>query len=131
MKLITRDTDYAARALVFIAQKNNRVTSVAELVKELKIPRPFLRKILQALNKNGLLKSYRGQGGGFLLSLPAEKIFMTDLIRTFQGPLRINECFFRKRLCPERSVCALRKKIGNIEKYVIGELNNITVASLV
>ena len=130
MKLITRDTDYALRALCFIIGRKDRIVSVTELVKELKIPRPFLRKILQRLNKKGILKSYRGQGGGFILAKPADKIFLVNLIEIFQGGLRLSECLFKKVLCPNIKTCILRKKIGNIEKYVIKELRSITISSL-
>ncbi len=130
MKLITRDTDYALRALCFIARHRKEIVSVRELVKKLKIPKPFLRKILQILNKKRILKSYKGKGGGFLLAVPASKIFLVDLIEIFQGPLRLNECFFKRIACPNTKTCALRKKINNIERYVIRELRYITLASL-
>ncbi len=130
MKLITRDTDYALRALCFIARHKDKIVSAAELVEQLKIPRPFLRKILQILNKKRILKSYKGKGGGFLLALPAHKIFLVDLIEIFQGALRLNECFFKKMACPNTKTCALRKKINSIERYVTHELKSITLASL-
>jgi Rrf2 family protein len=130
MKLITRDTDYAIRALCFIAGLKKEIVSVSELVKELKIPRPFLRKILQILNKKGILKSYKGKGGGFLLSVSANKIFLLDLIEIFQGPLRINECLLKKIKCPNIKNCVFRKKITEIEKYVIKELKPITIGFL-
>ncbi len=130
MKLITRDTDYALRALCFIAKRKDKIVSAAQLVKELKIPRPFLRKILQILNKKNILKSYKGQGGGFSLAVTPNKILLVDLIEVFQGPLRLNECFFKKMACPNTKTCALRKKINTIERYVIKELKSITLASL-
>jgi len=130
MKLITRDSDYAIRALCFIIKHKEKIVPVSELVKELKIPRPFLRKILQVLNKKGILKSYKGQGGGFLLAGPSNKIFLVDLIKIFQGPLRLNECFFKKMPCPNINTCTLRKKIKHIERFVIQELKSITIASL-
>ncbi|MCK4532915.1 Rrf2 family transcriptional regulator [bacterium] len=130
MKLITRDTDYAVRALCFISgSKKNRV-SVGELVGVLKIPRPFLRKILQILNKKKLLKSYKGQGGGFALVKSHDKILLTDLMKIFQGPLKLNECVFKKQVCPNIKTCKLKKKIDKIEKYVISELKGITLAHL-
>lgn len=131
MKLITRNTDYALRALFFIAKRREKIVSVSELVNALKMPRPFLRKILQVLNKKGILKSYKGKGGGFLLEKPAGKILLTDLIGIFQGPLELNECFFKKLICPDMSRCALRKKIKRIEGYVIKELRTISVKSLI
>ncbi len=130
MKLLTRDTDYALRSLSFIAKHKEKIVSVPELVKELKIPRPFLRKILQVLNKKGILKSHKGKGGGFLLARPANKIFLADLIEVFQGPLRLNECFFKKMNCPNIYTCALKKKIDAIKGYIVKKMKSITIASL-
>lgn len=130
MKLITRDTDYALRALVYIAGRNNRKTSASELVSRLNIPRPFLRKLLQRLNKKGIVKSYKGQGGGFTLAADARQILLTDLIEIFQGRLRLNECLFKKRRCPDIARCPLHKAIGDIEKDLLLKLSFINLASL-
>jgi Rrf2 family protein len=130
MKLITRDIDYALRALIFIAQRKEKIVSVSELVAALKIPRPFLRKILQILHKKGVLKSYKGFGGGFLLAKPAKKIFLVDLIEAFQGEFSLNECLFKKMPCSGIATCVLRKKIDSIEGYVVSRLKSITIASL-
>ncbi|MBU0549548.1 MAG: Rrf2 family transcriptional regulator [Candidatus Omnitrophica bacterium] len=130
MKLITRDTDYAIRALVFIGRSDKAIISVSELVRELKIPKPFLRKILQILNKKNLLRSYKGNKGGFILKKGLEKIFLLDLIKIFQGSLRLNECFLRKSICPNIKTCLLKKKIDKIQKLVTSELENIDLKSL-
>jgi Rrf2 family protein len=100
VKLITRDTDYALRAICAIAQNKGKIITVVDLAKKLKVPQPFLRKILQFMNKKKILRSLKGQGGGFLLALPAEKIFLIELMRMFQGKLKLNECFLRKKECP-------------------------------
>ena len=130
MKLITRDTDYAVKALIFIARRKKGLTSASELVAALNVPRSFLRKILQLLNKKRILNSYRGKGGGFALALAPKKIFLLDVMRTFQGPLKINECMFKSAPCPDKSACRLRKKINNIQGHIIAELKEITLASL-
>ncbi len=130
MKLLTRNTDYAIRAVSFIAKKGKDTISASELVKELRIPHHFLRKILQTLNKNDILKSYKGKGGGFRLSRPSDKINLLDLIKVFQGDLKLNECFFKKLVCPNKRKCILKKKIDKIEKYVLSELAVITVKDL-
>lgn len=130
MKLITRNTDYAVRAICFMVKSKEKIVSVSKLVSELKIPRSFLRKVLQILNSKGILKSHKGLGGGFLLAAPANKILLMDLIEVFQGSFKLNECFFKKKICPEKNNCALKKKIDAIEKYVISELKAITLADL-
>ena len=131
MKLITRNTDYAMRALCYIAKQAKASVSAAEMVAELRIPRPFLRKILQTLSGEGLLTSTKGQGGGFALALPPEKVLLTDLIRIFQNTIQLNECVFKKKLCPNRGTCVLKKEIDSIEQDVLKRLRGITIASLV
>ena len=130
MKLVTRDTDYAVRALCYMAKKGKGVVSCTELVKELKMPRPFLRKILQDLGRRGIVRSHKGIGGGFKLLISVNKIKLSELIKIFQGTIELNECFFKKVLCPNRATCPLKKKIDNIGKYVEAELENITIGSL-
>ncbi|MDD5496169.1 MAG: Rrf2 family transcriptional regulator [Candidatus Omnitrophica bacterium] len=130
MKLIKRDTDYAIRALCFAVKDGRDIIPVSELVNNLKIPRPFLRKILQVLNKRGVLKSFRGKGGGFRLVVDPQEILLTDIMKIFQGPLNLNECFFKKDICPNKKTCSLKKRLDKIEKYVLYELDSITLASL-
>ena len=130
MKLITRDTDYAMRALCVIARKNKKIVPVSQILDELGIPRPFLRKILQSLQKASVLFSYKGKGGGFTLAKPADKILLLEVMRIFQGRLSLNECSLNKKTCPEVAHCPLREKITTVEKGVFLQLRGVTVASL-
>jgi Rrf2 family protein len=131
VKLITRNTDYAMRALCYIAKQKGRSVSAAEMVGTLGIPRPFLRKILQTLSGEGLLESCKGQGGGFSLARPAKKVLLTDLIRIFQSSIQLNECTFKKKLCPNRRHCVLKDQIDRIEEDVLDRLRRISIASLI
>ncbi len=130
MKLINRNTDFAVKALIHIANHEQDRVPVSELAEELEIPRPFLRKILQILNKNRVLNSYKGKGGGFQLSLPPDKIFLADLIKIFQGSVKWNDCLFKKMICPDIKTCVLKRKIDALERYVVSELKSITIAEL-
>ncbi len=130
MKLINRDTDYAVKALLYIAQKDPKRISVSELVKELDIPRPFLRKTLQTLNREDVLNSFKGKGGGFVLAMPPEEIFLLRLIDIFQKPVKLTECIFKRKICSDIGTCPLKKRIDAIEQNVISELESITIESL-
>lgn len=129
MKLITKKTDYAIRAFCYMA-KEGKIVPVTELVENLKIPRPFLRGILQELEKKKLVKSFKGRGGGFKLSNPPDKIFLTQLIKIFQGPIKLTECIIKKKVCPDVTTCLVKKKMEHISKYIKSELEPITIASL-
>jgi len=130
MKLITRNTDYALRALCFLSKQKDIVT-VSQLVKSLGVPRPFMRKILQKLNQEKILESSKGQRGGFKLKLPPERIYILGIMRIFQGQVGLNGCFLKKKACPNKGKCVLRKKIRNIEANVFRQLEDINIASLV
>ncbi|MFC1809710.1 RrF2 family transcriptional regulator [Candidatus Omnitrophota bacterium] len=130
MKLITRETDYAIRALSTIAQDSKEIVTVTDLVDKTKIPRPFLRKLLQRLNKEGLLKSYKGKNGGFSLVVTADKILVSDVITIFQGSMQLNECLFKKDMCPHTETCSLRKIVDNIQDYATTTFEGVTLQDL-
>lgn len=52
-------------------------------------------------------------------------------MKIFQGPIKLNECKFKKSNCPYISNCLLKKKIDEIEKEVIIKLKAITIASII
>ena len=129
-RLINRETDYAIRILSFMYRVVKNIYTAEDIEKNLLIPRPFLRKILQKLNKGGFLHSQKGKGGGFITVREAEKIFLIELLELFQGPIGVSECVFRKNICPDRNKCILRIKMLLLEEKILNELKAITLTSL-
>jgi len=111
--------------------KHQDIISVDELVNKLGVPRPFMRKILQRLNQERILASYKGQGGGFKLKLKPDRIYMIQIMRIFQGNVGLNGCFLKKGICPDKVRCVLRKKIHAIEDSVFRQLGKINIVSLI
>jgi len=130
MKLITRNTDYALRVLLRMAKTPGKVFTAGELIEESGIPGPFLRRLLQTLGKHGILRSYKGKSGGFSLKAAPGSIRVLDVMRIFQGNVKVTKCFFKKKFCPNRSQCLLRNKVISIERKVIADFGAITIASL-
>lgn len=130
MRLIARKTDYALRAICYLAQQKDLV-AVDELVRKLGVPRPFMRKILQRLNIERILESHKGQGGGFKLKLAPKNINLIQIMGIFQKEVGLSECFLKKNICPNRKNCILRKKIKIIENSVLDQLKAINIAALI
>ena len=130
MKLITRNTDYAVRSLCYIAKQKQEVIPGDRFIKSLEMPRPFLRKILQTLTKARLLNSSKGKDGGFSLAVDPEKITLFEVMKIFQGSVRLTEHQFKKSDCPHINDCLLKKKLDEIEKEVIVKLKAITISSI-
>ena len=130
MRLINRDTDYAVRALSAISRYPDQWISVSDLVEMLDVPKPFLRKILQKLQVRGVLASNKGKKGGFSLKRSAESIYLLELLEIFHGKFEVSDCFVNKNLCSDMSTCILKTKVSEIKKYIVKELQSITLASL-
>lgn len=130
MKLITKDVDYAVRAIAYIIKGQNDKVTVSELADNLQISRSFLRKILQVLSKNKILVSVKGNRGGFSLRQESNNIFLIDIIKIFQGNLNFTNCILRDKICLNNKICGLRKKIINVERIVEKELKGVTMAEL-
>ena len=131
MKLLTKQTDYAVRSAVYMARRSNGFVSSREIAEGERIPLHFLRRILQRLIQGGVAESKEGAGGGVRLKALPGKIRVADLIRLFQGDIRLSECMFRRKLCSNRSTCVLRKRIKGIEKMVAKAFEGITIGDLI
>ena len=131
MKLLNRDVDYAVRALVFMARANKPMISVASMKESVGVTRPFLRKTLQKLHQAGLLHSIKGKGGGFALARRPEAITLSHLMTALQGPLKLNDCVFRKKLCANHDTCLLRRRLEGIEGRLRSEIEGVTIRDLV
>ncbi len=130
ISLIKKNTDYAIRALCFMAERNSDIVTASELASELHISWSLIRKILQELSRRGYVKSFRGKGGGFTLEIPAHHISVLELINTFQGFIRFNNCRTNGGTCSNIGSCELKKRVSKIEQRVVGELEPLTIASL-
>ncbi|MBF0494021.1 MAG: Rrf2 family transcriptional regulator [Candidatus Omnitrophica bacterium] len=130
MQLLTKNTDYAVRALIVLAAHEGDYVSARAISAAQNIPYEFLRKILQTLIKQKFVVSKEGKTGGVKLGNSPSEIKLEDVIRAFQGEVRFSECMFRERLCANRAECALRHKITKIEQKVVKEFKGITIAAL-
>ena len=130
MRLITKETDYAIRAVLDLARTPGTFVSSADVSARQEIPLQFLRRILQRLIKAGLVISREGAAGGTRLALDPRKVQVLDVMRVFQGEVELSECMFRRRICANRGTCVLRKRIKAIERMLEREFADISMADL-
>jgi Rrf2 family protein len=79
--------DYAVRALVELAAAGGQPLKREQIATAQQIPVKFLGNILLQLRTAGLIKTHRGADGGYLLTVPPERITLADVIRATDGPL--------------------------------------------
>ncbi len=131
MNFISRDTDYAVRALTFMAKVSKKdVVTVDEIVEAEYLPERFLRRILQRLAKTKILSSHKGKKGGFSFLKRPSEIKLTDIIEVFQGNLELTNCLLKGRICPNVKTCPLRKRLRKMGQEVDKELKKINIGLL-
>ena len=70
---ITRQADYAVRAVLYLARLGgNERAATSAVAEEQRIPPSFLAKIISQLSIAGLLHTSRGARGGVTLARPAK-----------------------------------------------------------
>ena len=81
-------SDYALRALIEIATRDDgRPVSAEEIGRLQDIPHNFLQAILADLRRAGIVRSVRGQSGGWKMAAAPHDVSVADIIRAVDGPL--------------------------------------------
>ncbi len=130
--LITKASEYALLALMLIAQKDTP-QDVETLSNQLAISKSFLAKILQSLAKEGVLKSYKGAKGGFLLAKNSSKISIREIIEFAEKkPTIIFECAPSHDDCPTEKahICKIWPFFNKFQAKIDEFLDNITLEDL-
>ena len=132
MLQLTRDGEYAVRAVVFLAsQPEGKVSLINEIAEVQEVPKSYLSKIMQHLTRAGLVKSRRGARGGFTLARPADSITLREAIEAVEGPIFLNVCLIRKGECHRDDFCPVHPVWKEAQKKLMEVLDSKTLADLV
>ena len=106
---ITRQADYAMRAVVYLAELgSDRRAATSQIADVQHIPPSFLAKIVSQLSVAGLLQTSRGARGGVSLARAPEEISLLEVIEAIDGPILLNECVADSGVCTFGDSCVLR-----------------------
>ena len=90
---ITRQADYAVRAILYLARMgSDKKAATSQIAEEQDIPLSFLAKIIAQLSVAGLLQTMRGARGGVALARDPDEISILEVVEDIDGPIQLNEC---------------------------------------
>jgi Rrf2 family protein len=128
---ITRQADYATRAVLFLARhRNGKHIATSQVAKEQSIPSSFLPKIISQLSVAGLLNATRGARGGITLAREPQQITLMEVIEAIDGPIQLNSCVEAKGGCALEGNCALQSVWCDAQNELITKLRNTNFAQL-
>lgn len=129
--MITREIDYAIRAMLYLAQEE-RAISASALAQAIQVPYRFLRRILLRLVDEGLLSSTRGKYGGLSLAKDASKIDLLNIIRaTDVKAMVLNICLQDEQNCSRSHNCVIHEELALLQHDIEERLSNLTLAALI
>ncbi len=124
---ITKQADYAVRAMAYLAKiENNQRAATSDIAEAQKIPPSFLAKIISQLSIAGLIHTSRGAHGGVMLSRPAGKISMLDVVEAIDGPITLNDCVLAPDNCDQSEDCPMHEIWQDLQKDFVKKLGNST-----
>jgi len=129
---LTKKADYGLIALKHLAVNANQgVASAKEIAECYHIPPQLLAKVLQKLNKSGLLRSEQGTNGGYRLARDAREISTLDAIRTIDGPIILTHCFTEHGSgCSQSDKCNVREPLRKVHEGILNLLGGISIWDL-
>jgi Rrf2 family protein len=130
---ITRQADYAIRAIHFLAHlEPNQRAATSQIAEEKQIPPSFLAKIISQLSIAGLIHTSRGARGGVNLARPAEQITLLEVVEAIDGPIALNQCTFTQLdTCPFGDNCPIREVWVDAQNELVNRLSASTFANFV
>jgi Rrf2 family protein len=127
---ITRQADYAVRAVLHLARTGDQRTATSMIAEEQRIPPSFLAKIISQLSIAGLLHTSRGARGGVTLAREAKDITLLEVVEAIDGPIQLNECIGDNGSCSFEDNCPLRPVWCDAQEELVGRLRGTNFADM-
>ncbi|WP_045212122.1 RrF2 family transcriptional regulator [Desulfonatronovibrio magnus] len=130
MKLSTT-IRYGTRLMLDMAEQQGKgPIRIKTIAKRQGISEKYLEKIVRLLRKAGLVDGLRGPGGGYILSIPPEKITLADILEAVQGKVELCPCLDEPENCEKHDDCKTRKIWNDINQIIWIKLKGISLADL-
>lgn len=131
--MFSKSTEYALRAILYLAQKSSveHKIGITELAEAIDSPKSFTAKILQDLTRgNNLIRSVTGPTGGFYLTEQAKKKSLLHVLTLLKDEGVITGCILGLKECSEKNPCPMHSVYKKIKPQLLDMLDHKTIAEL-
>lgn len=121
-------TDYSLRVLLFLGSNQGRRVSMTEIAECYGISREHLRKVVHTLAQLGIIETFRGKNGGFVLRKQPGEINIGELVEATEQRKPVIDC--DSQPCILNASCSLKGMLGKAENAFYNTLKAFTLADL-
>jgi len=104
-----KTSEYAIRALVFLAGHDQRRYSVRELHQELNIPYKYLSRLMHKLTEAGFVEVAQGKRGGYVIVGQKAEIFLYQIVDAVEGLENYDRCILGFKECSDENPCSMHQ----------------------
>ncbi len=129
---ITLETDYAVRITSVLCRKGVK-TDAKSISEEAAVTLRFTLKILRKLVGAGLVKSFKGTRGGYIIDKKPEDITLRMVIEAIEGPYYFSRCLAPECECSQGAAdeCSCRKAFAEVSDLVRNKLDEYNFYDLI
>ncbi len=127
---LSKTSQYALKIMNTMALGGDENFTAQSLHKKLKIPYPYLRRLLTKLSAKKLIKSAKGRSGGYILAKNHEKISLRDILKATGEKEIFGSCLFGFGNCLLSERCAIHEKWTAAKENLESILNGTSLGDL-
>lgn len=131
MRLSTRSR-YGVRLMLALALNNKKSPLfLKDIAGAEEISEKYLSQIIIPLKARGLVTTFRGAHGGYLLRKPASEIKLRDIIEPLEGDMSLVDCVNNPELCERSTACTTREVWNEMSSLLLDFLDTFTLEDLI
>ena len=132
MKISTKGR-YALRMLTDLAiHQGDGFVSLKGIAERQGVSQKYLEQIVPLLNKRGILRTNRGNKGGYMLAKRAEELTVGEVLRATEGSLAPVACLeLETNDCPNAAQCPTLYVWQGLFDVITQYLDSITVQDII
>lgn len=131
MKISTR-ARYGTRLMLELGLHYGKgAVFLKEIAKAEEISEKYLSQIIIPLKSAGLVDSFRGAKGGYVLQRPPSQITLKDIVEVLEGSLELLGCTKNPSICNRVSRCVTRDIWNLLGRTISQTLESKTLEDLV
>jgi len=109
-------------------REEGKPVALAEIAESQEITVPYLEQIFGKLRSNGLVKSVRGPGGGYVLARSPKDIFVHDIVSAAEESLQMTRCGNSGKGCmATKTQCVTHHLWEGLEHKIGGYLKSVSL----
>lgn len=131
MRLSTRSR-YGVRLMLALGlNERKEPVFLKDIAHSEEISEKYLSQIIIPLKAKGLVTTFRGAHGGYLLSRPASEIKLRDIIEPLEGDMSLVDCVNNPDICGKSTECVTREVWNEMSSLLLHFLDTFTLEDLI